>query len=1104
MSSTTPESVETGSDAALPVSVGPSLDKSDGDTIQESPPEKDEPKLIFSINKQGAETNQPWYAERDTWDGWLDGFKDWEVRGSKDGRAFVPGKMLPGSRGKRNATMVESNHALVYDFDGEMTWEEVYAICDKSGLNFYLYTTYSHRGTRELVQTDQYYKWAEKSKGEFPVSPTRASVESYLKANHRGHLVITGCDPDAYVRVPDKGNAYVAEHQPVDKLRVVFPLAEPIVISRLHALNAECKYIYAEIYMGFARQLGFRVLDESCAQPERCFYFPSRPPGSAPSRGAYQDEGKFLDWKGITRAELPRKANKLKAGGPTRATGGKRSAEPVEHAGRNFGAYCGAYGGSFEIEDALRATAPDDIFRNPRAQGGVHIECPFEAEHSNAGDQGTFVVNASENSDRGFGLHCCHQSCLTQRGNGTAVDRAIFLREMLRLGWLTIEQLEAPELGGGPVPLVRPTKEVIREMVKKLGPVSTSDDWDPVLDALARLSDPSFDAEALGSICEATGKSIKTNLSAALKARRRKVAGERRAEQREAVAGTEQPSVLSFHDYDNENFHAYAERAKRHLAEQNREVPRLFVRGTNIVRVDTDTNTGARQITYCGLQHVRAELNRVTTWSKTTASDMIEGDFRPKYHSCPKDVAEYFHATEAASLALPYLRDVMDTPYFNRDGELVIQDGYDPSSGILLTRTKGLEITVVSEDPTAPEIDRARWLLRELYLDFPFSDGEEVDLGLWQTDRAYRMTIGQAARANQIAKTIQPFVAEMIGGNLMLHLVTKVMRRTGAGYMQDGCGIVCEGSTPAIETLPASEEEVQKRLLTKAMEGEKRIVFDNQREGRPVQSESLASAQTAGRVCGRILGQSRTGSGPWRATVEINGNNLTVHEDIAHRGLWVELNAHRKDPEKRQGFAHDPYQAWVTSRRGEFIWAILTVVRAWIAKGRPMPSDPRVIGGFEDYCRTMGGILEVAGIRGFNSNRDRIRIDAAQVDEVQAFMGFMLEVFGTQEVSVGRCDPHAGADPTRFNSYNEDTLVQLLLDVSGDITLGLFDSPNTASLGSRLGKKLKQYEDRPFEIDGRTFTFQLRTERGITKYRLKPQDGRPVARRHGRMRSAIG
>ena len=215
-------------------------------------------------------------------------------------------------------------------------------------------------------------------------------------------------------------------------------------------------------------------------------------------------------------------------------------------------------------------------------------------------------------------------------------------------------------------------------------------------------------------------------------------------------------------------------------------------------------------------------------------------------------------------------------------------DGYDPASGILLGISADLKLDPVSPNPTDAEIADAVWWLQELYLDTPFSDGEEdVDLDRWWRDRTYRMTIGKASRANQIAKVLQPFVSEMIRGNLMLHGVDKVMRRTGAGYMQDALGIVCFGIEPAGETLPYSEEEIEKRVVAKAMEGARHVVWDNAREGRVVASECIASTLTSGKVQGRELGHSRTGGGPWRCVTEINGNGLTLHEDLAARCLWA-------------------------------------------------------------------------------------------------------------------------------------------------------------------------------------------------------------------------
>jgi hypothetical protein len=493
-----------------------------------------------------------------------------------------------------------------------------------------------------------------------------------------------------------------------------------------------------------------------------------------------------------------------------------------------------------------------------------------------------------------------------------------------------------------------------------------------------------------------------------------------------------------------------------------------------------------------------AAINQWTTWSMTVP---VGETFTTKFHSMPKDYAEDFQATEAASFGLPYLREVRDTPYFNSERKLILADGYDPASGILLNIAADLKIAPVSQNPSDAEIADAVWWLQELYVDTPFSDGEtDVDLDRWWKDRDYRMTIGKGSRANQLAKVIQPFVSEMIAGNLVLHGVDKVMRRTGAGYVQDALGIVCFGIEPAGETLPYGEEEIEKRIVTKAMEGERHVVWDNAKEGRVIASDCIASTLTSGKIKGRELGFNRTGGGAWRCVTEINGNGLTLHEDLAARCLWVLLDAHVKAPEGRRhaeiGYAHDPYQQWVRVNRGRFVRAILTIIQAWIARGgREMQDHKRIIGGFEQYCRVVGGILDGCGIGGFNTNRELISVDKTQVDEVQAFMGHMLDVFGTEAVKVGRGDAAEEPDTQRRANCAERTLVELLIDVSADLTLGLYDHPNTRSLGLRLGHKLGTYKGRPYEIGGREFTFMSRTVDGSQTYWLKPKDGKPMARK---------
>ena len=999
---------------------------------------------------------------------------------------------------------VEIVTLFVTDHDDGLTMEESRQCAERNGVETVIYPSFNFGATTIGIKRDAFIGWAKENNK--AVEMTEALGREYLEAT--GALLPDFARDATWDGSPPSRSGkdffYTFGTRPRKKHRRVSVLAEPIRIGALltgDTTHANAIDAYRQAVLEAAANLG-TTFDKSCADLARAIYMPARPtdgrelpdpiyvPGGAFNLRPFVDDALVR-----VKAAKPGKTRTAPSAGPKPKRDHAEHGQHVIIEDRDLTVWGARYVSGFDIEKLFERQG---LVRGPRGGGGFGVHC-FHDGHGEASLTETWVRNGEDG--KGFVLACSGAS----GGCPDITDRLVRLAKYIEAGKLSIDDLEDETLGGGPVPRVKPTKQAILDMIDKLDASSTSDDLEPIIAALAQLGDDLFDGDALRLLAEKTGKPEKTRWAKALERKRRAQRTERRKEAEQSMqVGWDDPRVRIFHNWDREPFYGVAEAAKAHLVAQNNQTPRLFVRGTDIVRAVTDTNTSAKQITVCGLPEVLAEFERATTWSKLAPNDSGEGelDFEPRFTPAPKRVGEHFIATEAASLALPYLRDVMDTPYFNKKSELIVMDGYDAGSGILLTLTPELVSLQVNDNPTDDEIAEARWWLQELYIDFPFSDGEEdVDLTKWQADRDYRMTVGKGSRANQLGKTIQPFVAEMIDGNLMAHLVSKICPRTGAGYMQDGCALVAEGSTPAVETLPTDEAEVQKRLLTKAMEGAKRIIFDNQKEGRIVQSESIASAQTAGRVCGRVLGQSRSGSGPWRATVEINGNNLTVHEDIAHRGIWVELNAHRKDPQNRSGFRHTPYQQWVKDNRGKFVWAILTIVQAWIARGSPKMADSkRIIGGFEEYCRIIGGILDFAGIEGFNSNRSRIRIDAAQVDEMGALLAAMLDVFGTTEVSVGVCDRSGECNLTRYNNYSEENLVELLLDISGDVTLGLFENSNRASLGSRLGKKLGTYVGRPFDLGGKTYIFTARTSEGIKKYRLKPQNGPEIPRTKNRMR----
>ena len=233
-----------------------------------------------------------------------------------------------------------------------------------------------------------------------------------------------------------------SHHAPLPKYRLVFPLAKPF--SRQDHFNAggtqkSFEALWKAKYAAFADSLGLEW-DRSCTDISRAFYWPSCMPGA--ERMATRIEGQLLDLDAIeVQLEQP--------------GGCKSAASEPEHTNLTFQgfdlkAWAGQYGTTFQIEDALRSSSnlPSDFFRTERDEGGVHIECPFEGEHTEPGGTGTYVVNASENSDHGFSIFCSHPSCKARRGNGVRVDRLLFLKKMLENGWLKLDDLSNPEFGG--------------------------------------------------------------------------------------------------------------------------------------------------------------------------------------------------------------------------------------------------------------------------------------------------------------------------------------------------------------------------------------------------------------------------------------------------------------------------------------------------------------------------------------------------------------------------------------------------------------------------------------------------------------------------------
>jgi putative DNA primase/helicase len=112
-----------------------------------------------------------------------------------------------------------------------------------------------------------------------------------------------------------------------------------------------------------------------------------------------------------------------------------------------------------------------------------------------------------------------------------------------------------------------------------------------------------------------------------------------------------------------------------------------------------------------------------------------------------------------------------------------------------------------------------------------------------------------------------------------------------------------------------------------------------------------------------VVGKSETDAPPVRCLWIATGNNPSLSSEMSRRTVTIRLDAKMPKPYLRTEFKHENLRKWVRMNHGKLVWAALTIVRAWVAAGRPQGTQP--LGQFESYCEVIGGILDVVGVEGF-------------------------------------------------------------------------------------------------------------------------------------------
>lgn len=389
----------------------------------------------------------------------------------------------------------------------------------------------------------------------------------------------------------------------------------------------------------------------------------------------------------------------------------------------------------------------------------------------------------------------------------------------------------------------------------------------------------------------------------------------------------------------------------------------------------------------------------------------------------PKTVAETYQS-RVGMWKVPHLRGIMSAPTILPSGKLVAAPGYDPHTGYFFSHDIKAD---VPERPSFNEACDALALVDGLLAGFAFPEGK---------DRA-------VALAQVMTLIVRPGLPAA-----PLFVTSAHCRGSGKSHLTDTAAAIGTGRKCTVLSAASDPVELEKRLVAAMLAGDQIVSLDN--VNGVLRSDLLCQAITAHAVKIRPLGVSQQVDVANSITWVANGNNITIHGDLARRALLCRLDPGLERPEERH-FDFDPVSR-ALERRQEYVNAILTVIRGYFAANCPnMGLTP--FGSFEIWSKMVRFPLVWAGCADPCESRAEILEDDPDAAQLRALVAAWWERFGRTPRIVKEV----------INTAKEDDSLAIALDeVAGDGKGGV----NTRRFGWWLrqhagriveGKKLIQY-----------------------------------------------
>jgi hypothetical protein len=407
--------------------------------------------------------------------------------GNKNGRAFLPGDMLPGDRKKQK---VRSIHAVVFDIDDTPSNLIDQAVIRENWIGV-RYTSFNHLKIETQIPKDVLLTFAAGA------AIDTTLIRKFLSEKREWPDALVASANFIGLTFTQTGHAAIVVHDPIHKNRLVLFLDKPFDIENEPGKQSDAWATWAEILRNIAKRLGIKV-DQACLDVSRLYFYGRHEndrqyevvlfPGDRVPLAGFRPSTAFAD---------------------VAAAVTKKGSKSITEEGRALGRWSqqndNIFG--FMIADLIEARCPNVI--RGTLHGGFTIECPFDGHHSTAGDpdDAACIAKNPEYSESGmFVTSCRHNSCRDY----TMLD---MLGRMIVNGWVSQDDLNDPifnaidhSKGGNSNATV--STETIQAKIERASGKTSAEDINLIIANIAACDDTVMEADLTKALAASSGRTI--------------------------------------------------------------------------------------------------------------------------------------------------------------------------------------------------------------------------------------------------------------------------------------------------------------------------------------------------------------------------------------------------------------------------------------------------------------------------------------------------------------------------------------------------------------------------------------------------------------------